>query len=242
MEPEEYARIAAAEDDHWWYRSTRATCAQLLSPWFRSGQTLLDAGCGPGGNGAWLSAHGTVVGTDLAPDALQFVRHRRPEIAPVQANLVALPFADRSFDVVMELTVLYSIDDDAAAVDDLARVVKPGGVLLMLEPAFAALRRAHDKTVHTVRRYRRASLAALAQRAGLEVARSTYLYSFLAPPAAALGLVDRVFDRDVKEAGSDVEKRSLDRVFGPLAAFERRRLRHGAIPFGTSVAIVATRP
>ena len=242
MEPEEYARIAAAEDDHWWYRSTRAVCAELLSPWLGSGQTLLDAGCGPGGNGAWLSAHGTVVGTDIAPEGLQFVRRRRPEIAPVQASLTAVPFPDASFDVVMELTVLYSVRDDLAAVAELARVVKPGGVLLMVEPAFEALRRAHDKTVHTVRRYRRASLSALAQRAGLEVDRSTYLYSFLAPPAAALGLVDRVFDRDVKETGSDVEKRSMDRVFGPLAAVERRRLRRGAVPFGTSVAVVATRP
>jgi ubiquinone/menaquinone biosynthesis C-methylase UbiE len=242
MEPEEYARIAAAEDDHWWYRSTRAISAELLSPWLRSGQTLLDAGCGPGGNGAWLSAHGTVVGTDLALEGLQFVRQRRTEMAPVQASLTALPFADASFDVVMEVTVLYSVDDDAAAVEELARVVKPGGVLLMLEPAFEALRRAHDKTVHTVRRYRRASLSVLAQRAGLELDRSTYLYSFLAPPAAALGLVDRVFDRDVKGTGSDVEKRALDRVFGPLAAVERRRLRRGAIPFGSSVAVVATRP
>jgi ubiquinone/menaquinone biosynthesis C-methylase UbiE len=242
MEPEEYARIAAAEDDHWWYRSTRAVCAELLSPWLSSGQTLLDAGCGPGGNGAWLSAHGTVVGTDIAPEGLGFVRRRRPEIAPVQASLTAIPFPDASFDVVMELTVLYSVGDDAAAVAELARVVKPGGVLLMLEPAFEALRRAHDKTVHTVRRYRRASLSDLAQRAGLEIDRSTYLYSFLAPPAAALGLVDRVFDRDVKETGSDVEKRSMDRVFGPLATLERRRLRRGAVAFGTSVAVVATRP
>lgn len=242
MEPEEYARIAAAEDDHWWYRSTRAVCAELLSPWLGSGQTLLDAGCGPGGNGAWLSAHGMVVGTDIAPEGLQFVRRRRPEIAPVQASLTALPFPDASFDVVMELTVLYSVRDDLAAVAELARVVKPGGVLLMVEPAFEALRRAHDKTVHTVRRYRRASLSTLAQRAGLKIDRTTYLYSFLAPPAAALGLVDRVFDRDVKETGSDVEKRSMDRVFAPLAAVERRRLRRGAVPFGTSLAVVATRP
>jgi ubiquinone/menaquinone biosynthesis C-methylase UbiE len=242
MEPEEYARIAAAEDDHWWYRSTRAVCAELLSPWLRSGQTLLDAGCGPGGNGAWLSAHGTVVGTDVAPEGLQFVRRRRPEISPVQASLTALPLLDASFDVVMALTVLYTVDDDTSAVEELTRVVKPGGVLLMLEPAFEALRRAHDKTVHTLRRYRRTSLSALAQSAGLEVDRSTYLYSFLAPPAAALGLVDRVFDRNVKDTGSDVEKRALDRVFGPLAALERRRHRHGALPFGTSVAVVATRP
>ena len=58
MEVEEYARIAAAEDDHWWYRNTRALMADLLAPWLGTGQRILDAGCGPGGNGAWLALWG----------------------------------------------------------------------------------------------------------------------------------------------------------------------------------------
>ena len=60
METEEYARIAAAEDEHWWYRNMRALMAGLLAPWLATGQTILDAGCGPGGNGAWLGQHGFV--------------------------------------------------------------------------------------------------------------------------------------------------------------------------------------
>ena len=41
MEVEEYARIAAAEDDHWWYRNTRGVIADLLDPWLATGQTIL---------------------------------------------------------------------------------------------------------------------------------------------------------------------------------------------------------
>ena len=58
METEEYARIAAVEDDHWWYRNTRALVGEMLAPWLGRDQRTLDAGCGPGGNGAWLAAHG----------------------------------------------------------------------------------------------------------------------------------------------------------------------------------------
>lgn len=241
MEVEEYARIAAVEDDHWWYRNTRALCADLLAPWLGTDQRVLDAGCGPGGNGAWLAAHGNVVGLDLSAEALLFLQQRQRPMTPVQGSIDRLPFPDATFDVALEITVVTCVPDDASAVRELARVVKPGGAVLLVEPAFDSLRRAHDKTVHTIHRYRRAALASLAEQAGLTVKRSKYAYSFLAPPAAVLGLVERIRDREPSETGSDVDKRALDRIFAPLAAGERRLFKRGSPPFGTSVAVVATK-
>jgi ubiquinone/menaquinone biosynthesis C-methylase UbiE len=241
VEVEEYARIAAVEDDHWWYRNTRALAADLLAPWLPRCERLLDAGCGPGGNGAWLAEHGTVVGADLSSDALTFVRARRPTTIPVQASIEALPFSDRSYDAVVGLTVLYTVPDDVAAVHELARVTRPGGALLLVEPAFAALGRAHDVTVHGRRRYRRRTLADLVHGAGFAVQRCTYAYSFLAPPAATLGALDRLRSRHDEPTGSDVDRRALDRVFAPLAERERRWLAHHDVPVGTSVVVLATR-
>ena len=148
MEVEEYARIAAAEDDHWWYRNTRALMAELLQPWLGTDQRILDAGCGPGGNGAWLASYGQVTGVDLAREALEFVRARRPATTPVQASAERLPFADGAFDVAVGITLLYTVRDDVAALGELARVLRTGGAVLLLEPAFESLRRAHDVTVH----------------------------------------------------------------------------------------------
>jgi SAM-dependent methyltransferase len=241
VEVEEYARIAAVEDDHWWYRNTRGLAADLLAPWLHRTERILDAGCGPGGNGAWLADHGAVVGVDLSPDALAFVRAQRPATTPVQASIGALPFPAESYDAVVGLTVLYTVPDDADAVRELARVTRRGGAILLVEPAFNALGRAHDVTVHGRRRYRRAGLAGLAVAAGLTVQRCTYAYSFLAPPAATLGAVDRLRRRDDAPTGSDVDKRALDRVFAPLAARERRWLAHHDVPVGTSVVLLATR-
>jgi len=242
MEPDEYARIAAVEDDHWWYRNMRELMAQSLRPFLGRDQTILDAGCGPGGNGEWLSQHGRVVGVDLAPQALEFVRSRNRSLAPVRASIARLPFPDDSFDVVVEVTVVAHVEDDQAAVRELARVLRPGGALLLIDPAFPVLLRAHDKTVHTLHRYRRSSLAALAEAAGLQVVRSTYACSFLTPPAFGLAMVDRVRNRPPSETGSDVEKRWLDRVFTPLAAVERRWLAKHDVPVGTSALVVASRP
>jgi SAM-dependent methyltransferase len=244
VEVEEYARIAAAEDAHWWYRNTRGLVADLVGPWLPRARRILDAGCGPGGNGAWLAEHGIVVGVDISPHALTFVRARRPEIIPARASLTALPFPHASFDVVVALTVLCSVDDDELALRELVRVLAPGGALLLMEPAFETFRREHDVTVHSLRRYRRPELTDRVRAAGLTLQRATYAYSFLAPPAAVLGGVDRLRGRTVPkpgvDTGSDVERRSLDRVFGPLAGAERRVLATRDIPIGTSVIVVAT--
>lgn len=241
METEEYARIAAAEDDHWWYRNTRAVMRDLLGPALGSDQRILDAGCGPGGNGAWLGAHGRVVGADLSRDGLEYVRARRPETSPVCATLERLPFADAAFDVVAAITVMYCVDDDRGAIGELARVVRPGGTVLVMEPAFEWLTRAHDKTVHSRRRYRRAELAGRMRDAGLRVTRSSYLYSFLVPPAATLAGAERLRPHARSDAGSDVERRSLDPAFSRLAAWERAWLRRHDLPFGTTVAVVGVR-
>ena len=246
MEVEEYARIAAVEDDHWWYRNTRALVADLLAPRLRTATqlVLLDAGCGPGGNGAWLGQHGRVIGVDRSSDALTFVRVRRPEVQPVRGDVTALPLASNHVDIAVAITVLYAVDDDRAAITELARVLKPGGALVLVEPAFPALRREHDTTVHGRRRYRRPGLRALAADAGMHVDRCTYAYAFLAPAAAGLALTDRAPARkhpDREHPASDVERRTLDRVFAPLASAERRVLSRVDLPVGTSVVMLATK-
>jgi SAM-dependent methyltransferase len=241
VEVAEYARIAAVEDEHWWYGNTRSLARSLLNPWLGGQPRILDAGCGSGGNGASLAADGSVVGVDISPYALAYARTRRAQIAPVRASVAALPFATGTFDVALAITVLYTVTDDARALAELSRVVRSGGALLLVEPAFESLRRAHDATVHGLRRYRRRSLTELVEGAGFRVTRATYAYSFLAPPAAALGVVDRLRDRRYPAAGSDVDKRSLDRVFAPLAAAERRWLTRHDLPCGTSVIVLAER-
>jgi SAM-dependent methyltransferase len=184
VESEHYERVAAVEDDHWWYTNTRTIMNDLLQPWLGRDQRLLDAGCDPGGNGAWLARHGQVVGTDSSNEALDYVRARRPMMQPALSTLTAVPFADESFDIVVDITVLCCIQDDRGAARELARALRPGGAVLLWEPAFKSLRRGHDSSGHVLRRYRKHELVELAESAGLIVRRATYAYSFLAPAAA----------------------------------------------------------
>lgn len=242
MEPAEYERIAEAEGSHWWYVATRGLLADLLGPFLRSGQRILDAGCGPGGNGAWLASHGRVVGVDVSADALRFVRARRSEIVPAFASITELPFRSESFDAAIEVTVLNQVEEDARAVAELARVVRPGGAVVLFEPAFPALRRAHDAVVHARRRYRRRQLVGLAEGAGLVVERATYAHASLLPAAALLAGADRIRPRPPSEATSDLDRpAALDTVFSRLARVERRFLVRRSLPVGVSVVVLATK-
>jgi len=247
MELAEYQNVADVEDDHWWFRSTRRLMSEMLAPWWKPGIRVLDAGCGPGGNGARLLRYGDVVGLDFEYAAVEFVRDRRAPMGPVQGSVTALPFPDNSFDVIIDVTVLYHVPDDALAARELARVLKPGGAVFVVEPALELFRRAHDAQGHTERRYSLDELAALFIRAGLTIDRSTYAKGFLAPPALALSAVQRVRNTPPSEARSDLAPRSTDRltepVFDRLARIEDRHIVNGgSVPFGTSAIVVATRP
>ncbi len=148
-----------------------------------------------------------------------------------------MPLAADAFDAVVCVTVLChrSIVEPAAVVRELARVVRPGGVLCLWEPGVKRLHRAHDRVTHTGRRFSRRELAGFVTAAGLTLERSTGAYSFLVPAAAAKSLVER------GEVASDLDRHAggLRGVLGGLASAERRLLRRVDLPFGLSSAVVA---
>jgi len=240
MEHDEYDRMAAMADRHWWYRATRHALDDLLAPHLQPGGRVLDAGGGTGSTGSWLAAGHDLVALDPVAAALATYAGRAPGSHGVAGSLGALPFADASFDAVVCVTVLYhaAIDDPAAAVAELARVTRPGGVVVLWEPGVRRLRRAHDRVTHGARRFSRRDLARLAAGAGLEVERATGVYTFLVPPAAVKALVER------GTTASDLDRADdgLHGVLPALARAERSLVRRVSLPFGLSVAVVARRP
>lgn len=240
MERDEYRRIAAAETSHWWYGTTRQLLVDMLGPYLRPGGVFLDAGCGPGATGSWMAASGDVVGVDVEPFALELYAEARPRSRLCAGSVDALPFADASFDAALCVTVLYheGVADPGAAVAELVRVVRPGGVLCLMEPGIERLRRAHDRVTHTARRFSRRSLAELASGAGLDPVRTTGAYTFLAPPAAAKAVIER------GRSDSDLETSpgGMGGALARLASVERALLRRRDLPTGLSVVTVATKP
>ncbi len=245
MKPAEYRRMYAAEEAQWWYAGQRAIAAALLERALgdpaAERRRLLDAGCGTGFNLLTLSRLGDAVGVDLAPEALAFCRERG--VRALRASLLGLPFPDAVFDAVTSFDVLYHawVTDDRAAVAEMARVVRPGGVLLVRVPALRALWGAHDVEVQSRHRYTRGELVALLAGSGLRVERATYCNSILFP----LLFARRTLDRLLRREGSDVGflPAPLEWAFRRALLVEAALVGRGlSFPLGASVVAVARKP
>lgn len=244
MNPSEYAAMFAVEDRHWWYVGVRREVERwldTLSP--REGErlALLDAGCGTGGLLANLRSSAWRAGVEISAEGIRLAR-KRGGAALVCGSVAALPFADGSFDAVVSIDVLcHSGVVERQAVEEAARVLRPGGLFLVQLPAFDFLRGEHDAAVWTKRRYRRAEVATLLSSAGLALRRSAYRNALLFPLAAVLRL-GRRWRKAREQARSDVRPvpRPLNAILSAVLAVERRL--GGRFPFGLSVFCVATKP
>jgi SAM-dependent methyltransferase len=245
VELEEYDRLYALELEHWRFRALRRLLlsALRLHPPRPAGAELriLDAGCGTGGCALALGRLGRVTGVDLHPRALALAKQRGLSRL-ARAGVAMLPFAGACFDAVVSVDVLYhrAVADDAAALAELARVTRPGGVVVLWLPGYEALRSSHDVQVHTARRYTRAGVRALAARAGLAPERITGVGALLAPLA---------FARARLEGGAAPAHSLVDRTPGPLNALLATLLAaegeiglRAPLPFGLSLLAVLRRP
>ena len=116
---------------------TAEEAAAFVLPELSAGMRLLDVGCGPGSITRGLAervAPGEVVGVDLSKETLEAAR--RDAAARGLANLryeegsiYALPFPDASFDVAYAHQVLQHLSEREAAVREMLRTLRPGGLL-----------------------------------------------------------------------------------------------------------------
>jgi SAM-dependent methyltransferase len=243
----EYQNIYDSEDRQWWYRGMRALSLAVLEAPLRGLAAerrplrLLDAGCGTGRNLEDLARFGEGVGIDLSPEAIRFCRRRGA--AAVRAGLLHLPFPDATFDAVTSFDVVYHawVADDRAAVLEMTRVLRPGGLLFVRVPALMLLWGGHDVEVHSRHRYTKGELLALLRDAGLVTVRTSYCNSFLFPVV----LLRRVLDRLTGRTGSDVGflPAPLEWLFHALLRLEAALVRAGfSFPLGASVMALARKP
>ncbi len=248
MNPAEYARMRALEDWYWWFVARREAALRFLADHAprERGLRILDAGCGTGAVLAKLEQlpESMAVGLDFATKALCFCRERG-HTSLVQGDLMRLPIRDGEFDAVVALDVIEHLPDDHAAVAEVARVLRPGGVRVASVPAYRLLWGPHDVALHHHRRYRRREMEALATGAGLQVARSSYILTALFPVAAAQRLAARLWPpRPGQEvaAGLPPVPGWLNRALISLQRLELAVARRVPLPWGLSILLVARKP
>jgi SAM-dependent methyltransferase len=244
--------LADRQDHYWWHRARREMAIGLLRRYgVRSGGCWVELGCGPGGN-LGISAQfkpQLTVGIDLSPVAIELARPRVRDACLVQADLnVRLPLWDQSCAVVTIFNVLYHqwILDEKAVLNEVRRILRPRGLVLMTEPAFSILRRDMDNAAMTRRRYRKFDIKALCQQAGLQVLVANYFTSFGFPVLAGLNAT-RFLSNHFRSKGPAADMRPLPALLNEImyrtALVEASAIANGIqMPFGTTLVCVAQKP
>ena len=154
-----------------------------------------------------------------------------PRVVIGEVDLAAVRPAAHS--AMVSFNVLEHVEDDAAVLAAAHALVRPGGHVVHLVPAFPALMSRFDREIGHFRRYRRTCLARAAADAGLEVVECHYLN---APGLLAWFVMMRLLRGRPRDG---LALRLWDRLVIPLARASESRSR---APFGQSVVLIARVP
>jgi ubiquinone/menaquinone biosynthesis C-methylase UbiE len=130
----------AEQYDRRWSRYLSNTLS-FLKDWaaIAPSSTVLDIGCGTGEFERLVlleQPEQTIVGVDLSEGMLELAQQKcrdYPHVSFQKASVVALPFADRTFDVIVSASAFHYFDDPIAALREMQRVLKPTGEIVLLD-------------------------------------------------------------------------------------------------------------
>lgn len=179
MRLDEYARMYALEDTYWWFQGRQAIISALLKVYLpfkpRPGR-VLDVGCG---TGLTMERYAELkpIGLDFSTEALRFCRSRGTTRV-LRGDVCRLPFPDNYFDLVFALDIMEHVERDDLMIQEIRRVLRPGGCLIATVPAHPDLWSDHDDALHHHRRYTPDTLLALLRLGGLKPRKFSYAITF----------------------------------------------------------------
>jgi dolichyl-phosphate beta-glucosyltransferase len=233
------ALLADADRAHWWFRSKAALVASALHHTKRPHDErgwLVDIGGGAGGVTSLLGWPPGRVAVLEGNRGLATQAERRHGLNAVQALVDRVPLADGAVEVVCLLDVIEHLHDPVTALREAARVLGPGGRLVVTVPAHRWLWSAADVQLGHVRRYQRRTLRAELAAAGFEPVLLTHVFSWLVGPVL---LQRRLLSGGRAELGLDRRSATIDAASMVLTFAERKLLGRVALPLGTSILCVA---
>lgn len=237
-----FESLGQLEGTYWWHVTRRRIAREWLAPHSGPHPRLLDLGCGTGGFLEHLARElhaSRAVGIDVSSTAMRMSADKPLEL--VQADLAKPVTVEAGgFDVVTMMDVLEHLPSEQPALETARINLRPGGFFLASVPASPWLYSSWDRMLQHYRRYVRHALVAVVGESGLRILRCSRAFSFAVVPA----IFRRVFDRPT--ASSDCifppVSRLTNSLLLSLGAVEARILRHGRLPLGLSLFILAQKP
>ncbi len=250
MQTAQFQLQADVEQQHWWFvarrRILQTLVRQVLPP--NPSETIVDVGCGTGGNVAALAGDYRCIGIDPSADAIRLARHRFASVEFVRGLApLALGRRMREARLVLMTDVLEHIADDFEIFSSLVAETLPGTFFVVTVPAELALWNRHDESHGHYRRYDRPRLAQVWDGLPIEPLLISHFNRRLYPLIKAVRLFNRWRgeDRVVGQHGTDLQlparsiNRLLEKTFAGEATTLCRALAGQSRGYSRGVSLVA---
>lgn len=246
-----FQQLAQLERGHWWFRGRRALFIPMLRQELAEirPRRILDLGAGTGG---WL---GDLFGlgdrlyfTELDHQAAGLAQARN-RAQGMRAKVEQIPIQSNSIGVACLFDVLEHVNEDQLALAECWRILEPGGVMVISVPAHPWLYSRNDEVAGHFRRYTRGELKQKIHAAGFNIKRCTFVNSLLFPPIAlvvlASKLLQKLWPRAMKDNHTNLSwpmPAWVNSMLFRMFRSELGLLRHGQLPFGHSLFLIAEKP
>jgi SAM-dependent methyltransferase len=205
----------------------------------KSGAMLLDLGCGTGVLLRDFKPFGRAFGADINAKAVAYCRERGLETTVV-ADAAYPSFAAATFDLITAIEVLEHVEQDVDALNEIWRLLKPGGILILTVPAFPFLWSERDEKLHHKRRYTKRGLKNKIASAGFHLLCCSYIDLFLFLPLCAIIAAMYMFRRAVRFQAYEVSvSEPLNSILLFISRLERQFYIRFNLPAGVSLVGVA---
>ncbi|MDD5593267.1 MAG: class I SAM-dependent methyltransferase [Candidatus Margulisbacteria bacterium] len=233
--------MAEVQDKLWTLVGKKEIVLSLLDRFLRrkSGNRLLDAGCGCGLMLSGLKKYGEVSGLEYSEKAIELCRRTNP--CEIKKGWLPdnLPYPADHFDAIIALDVIEHIEDDLAALKAIYGRLRPGGVAVVAVPANMALWSGHDVVHGHQRRYDLDQLADKLRSAGFKIKKISYYNTIMFLPILAIRVVNRLLKRDKPRSDAKLPPPAVNWLLTRGLLLEKLLLRYFNFRFGVALIAVA---
>lgn len=194
MRRDQYKIMFDVEESHFWYEGMNRIVKSLIQHLLNQKHfyKILDAGCGTGESILQFRRYGSICGIDISNEALHYCKLRGIQNVS-KASIEKIPYKNRSFDIVLCFDVLghKEVKYPQQAMNEIYRVLRPGGYGVIRVPAYNWLRSKHDVIVQNERRYSAQEFLTLLKGTKFSITRITYANTILFPIIALKRTIDK---------------------------------------------------
>jgi len=231
--------MAHNETNHWFWLGRRYIIASTLKQLNLSKNCkILEVGSGTGGNVEILTNFGNLDAVEMDEEARNISKKRHPEQKVLDGYLpYNLPKNLKRYDVICLFDVLEHVKESRLAVNELIKLLKPGGYLILTVPAHQFLWSDWDDYHHHYRRYNFAKLHEDIVGTPLRPKKISH-FNFTLMPVIIFARLMIKFLRLEAGAGHGIPNKNINALLFFILKIEAKILRYINIPFGVSMLCV----